>query len=298
MTDPSSAPSVPGPAADASAVDDRVVRLERRIERERTARQEAERIAEGGMRELWQANRLLEDRVAERTAELEQSLAAVTMAADAKERFLAELGHDLATPLHTVLGLLELVESDRLEPHDRDRIESVREHATRLSDLLRGLVDLAGADGAPAPGEVVAGDPATWLDDVVASWTKPAARRAQLLVPAVRGSSGAVRTDWTRLRRAVDAVMSNVTTHADAGTVGVDVTVSDGRITVDVTDAGPGIPPELAATAHEPFVATGASAGIGIGLSIADRLVRSAGGAMVVSGDRGATSVTLSLPTS
>ena len=298
MTDTSASAAVPDPASDTAKLADRIVRLERRIGRERTARQEAERIAEGGMRDLWQANRLLEDRVAERTAALEQSLAAATMAADAKERFLAELGHDLATPLHNVLGLLELVEGNRLDPNDRERIDAVRDHATQLSDLLRALVDLAGADGAPIPGEAVDGNLATWLDDVVASWTKPAARRAQLLVPSVHGPAGVVRTDWTRLRRAVDEVMSNVTAHAGAGIVSVDVSVDDGDVTVKVTDAGPGMATELAATAHEPFVAAGISAGIGIGLSVADRLLRSAGGDLVVTGGEGRTSVLLSLPTS
>ena len=64
--------------------DDRVERLERRVERERRAREEAEAIAERGMRDLWLANRDLESRVAERTAELELSLQAATMAGQAR----------------------------------------------------------------------------------------------------------------------------------------------------------------------------------------------------------------------
>ena len=151
--------------------DDQLRRLERRVERERRARHAAEQIAERGMRDLWLANQELESRVAERTVDLERSLRAARMASEAKEAFLGDLGHDLATPLHAVLGHLDLIDQSALVSEDRERLIAARSSATELAALLKGLVDLAASDGAIGPDEIEQVDPAQWLDGLVVDWT-------------------------------------------------------------------------------------------------------------------------------
>ncbi len=286
----------PTPDGDAG---ERLARLERRLVRERAAREEAERIAESGMRDLWHVNRDLEARVAERTAELERSLRAATMAAQAKERFLAELGHELTTPLHAVLGLLELIDPSTLGADDRERLAEVRRHSSDLSGLLRGLVELAGAEGEPSLDDVVERDASAWLDEVVESWTRPAAGRGQLLVPSVTAPSEPIRLDWRRLRRIVDAVLANVTVHAAPGSVSIDLVVEPQRVALRIEDSGPGMSEDELGTAREPFVGHGATAGVGIGLSFAHRLAVSGGGSLGLASD-GSTStiVEVSLPVS
>ena len=286
---------VSGGADDVAA---RIDRLERRLQRERAAREQAEAIAERGMRDLWQTNRTLETRVAERTVELEGSLAAATMAADAKERFLAELGHELNTPLHAVLGLLELVDAEVLEPVDQERVREVRDHAETLSGLLQGLVELAGAEGAPAPADVETKNVSAWLDTVIDEWTRPAAMRGQLLVPSVVGGELDVALDWRRLTKITGALLHNVVEYADAGAVDVSVTAADGSIDVVVTDSGPGMSADDLARALEPFLrhGLGVGAGAGIGLPVAQRLASGANGTLDIECDGAGTRATVSLP--
>jgi signal transduction histidine kinase len=274
----------------------RVARLERRLERERAAREEAEQIAERGMRDLWTANRELEDRVAQRTAELRQSLAAVTMATQAKERFLAELGHELTTPLHAVLGILELTDPSSLDEINRNNLEAVRTHSLQLAELLHGLVELAGAEGAPTTETFVEQRPVDWLDAAINDWTKRAAIRGQLLVPTTTGAPEGTVDDWLRLRRMLDAVMSNATTHAGPGAINISLDVADDHFTLTVNDAGPGMTPDQAATSVEPFVSHGTNPGVGIGLTIADRLARAAGGSLDLRSEAAGTTVTMTLP--
>ena len=275
---------------------ERLARLERRLMRERAARQEAEQIAERGLRELWTANRELEDRVAQRTAELRQSLAAVTMATQAKERFLAELGHELTTPLHAVLGILELTDSSSLDEVNRNNLEAVRTHSLQLAELLHGLVELAGAEGAPSAETFVSRRPVDWLDAAISDWTKRAAMRGQLLVPSTAGASESTIGDWLRLRRMLDAVMSNATTHAGPGAITISLELNDDVIALTVADSGPGMSPDHVATALEPFVSHGASAGVGIGLTIADRLARAAGGSLDLRSEKAGTAIAMTLP--
>lgn len=274
----------------------RIARLERRLARERAARDEAERIAERGMRDLWHLNSDLEARVSERTAELERSLRATTMAAEAKERFLAELGHELTTPLHAVMGLLELIDSSALAVEDQDRLDAIRENASELSSMLHALVELAGAEGASAPDDIVELRPTRWLDDVVASWTRPAAMRGQLLVPSIEGSDEPVRLDWRRLRRVIDAVLSNVTDHADSGSVEIIVRCDSDRVALAVSDSGPGMGAEALAAIVDPFVHFRGARRVGVGLAVAHRLAVVGGGALTVTSDGSSTTATCFLP--
>ena len=274
----------------------RVARLERRLERERAAREEAERIAERGMRDLWSINRELEVRVAERTAALEQALSAATKAADAKERFLGDLGHDLTSPLHAVMGLTELLDPSGLSGDDQRRLIEVRRHAAELAGLLNGLVDLANAEGATAPDELTEARPSDWLDTVVEVWSRPAALRAQLLVPSVVAPLESLRFDWRRLRRIFDVLLSNVTSHAAPGSVDIDLVVDASHVELRVGDAGPGIDSDALPTVREPFVSGGPSGGVGIGLAIASRLAAAGAGTMDIASTPDGTTVSVRLP--
>ncbi len=277
-------------------VDARVERLERRLEREREAREQAERIAERGMRDLWQTNRDLERRVEERTQDLHRSLRSATMAADAKERFLAELGHELTSPLHAVLGLLELIDATPLAPEDRDRLDQVSEHAATLSGLLHGLVELAGAEGAALPADLAEASPSEWVDDLADRWVRPAAWSGQLIVPEVTGEPGPIVLDWRRLARISDVVLDNVVEHAEPGSVRLTLDVGDTHARIEVADVGPGMTPEQIATASEPFVKHGPAGGVGIGLAVAQRLAESGNGHLRIESDDRGTLVTVTMP--
>ena len=282
---------------------ERVARLERRIERERRARAEAEEIAERGMRDLWLANRDLESRVEERTAELERSLVAARQASAAKEAFLADLGHDLATPLHAVLGHLELVDRTALGPDDRSGLDTAMTNARQLATLLRGLVDLAGAEGAIGPDEVERRSPAAWLDDLVDGWRRRSAARGQLLLPACLAPPDELTAPWSRLRQIMDLLIDNTIVHGSPGPVRVEVEIESSRpddvrptVVCRVIDSGPGLDDDQLLTVLEPFVGFGERAGLGVGLACADRLARGAAGALSLVSTDGTTTATVSIP--
>jgi signal transduction histidine kinase len=274
----------------------RIERLEKRVARERGAREQAELIAEQGMSALWNSNRALELRVAERTVDLEWSLDATTMASDAKERFLAELGHELTTPLHAALGLLELIDPVGLSATDQGRLGEVRDYAVTLAGLLNGLVDLAGAEGSSAPQHFESRWPAAWLDELIGQWTREAAARGQLIAPTVAGDDVEVALDWNRLTRIVDVLLSNAVRHASPGVIGIEVLVAVGHTQVTVTDAGPGMSPAELNTAYEPFIKHGSAGGVGIGLSLAQRLAVGGGGSLELKSDEAATQARVILP--
>jgi two-component system, sensor histidine kinase len=279
--------------------DDQLVRrLQLRVERERRARLEAEQLAERGLRDLWLANQELESRVVERTIDLERSLQATRMASESKEAFLAELGHELATPLHAVLGLLELIDRRTLGADDRGRLDQAATSARQLADLLFALVELAGAEGAPAADEITTLAPTAWLDDLVESWTRRAASAGQLIVPVCTAPASPVAAPWTRLRQVVDLLVDNAVVHARPGMLRLELGIDESAIVCAVADNGPGLDDHQLAAAVEPFVRFGQRGRLGIGLALATRFTRAADGTLDLSSDGTSTTATVALPRS
>jgi two-component system phosphate regulon sensor histidine kinase PhoR len=179
---------------------------------------------------------------------------------------------------------------------DQGRVSEIRDHAVTLSGLLNGLVDLAGAEGSSAPQHFERRRPSAWLDELIARWTREAAASGQLIAPSVAGHDVEIVLDWNRLTRIVDALLSNAVRYASPGVIGVEIIVVADDAQVTVTDAGPGMSPTELDTACEPFIKYSSARGVGIGLSIAQRLAASGGGSLELKSDEATTQARVNLP--
>ncbi len=273
----------------------RIERLERRLEREHAARLEAEAIAEAGMRSLYQANAELDRRVAQRTAQLARALEDALVADRAKATFLSNLGHEVATPLHTVMGMLELIDTSALCADDRQRIAEASDAAERLRATLLGLLELSRAEGTPS--RVSERQPEEVADEIAARWRGVALGRAQLLLTQVEdlrteGARG-VEADWERVERIADVLIDNAVRFAEPGRVMVTLRCGPDSVLLEVADEGPGIPEEHREHVLRPFVQLddghARKGGAGIGLSVAHRLATGTGGHLHIgtNGERG-----------
>ena len=257
---------------------ERLERLERRLARERAARLEAERIAEEGMLALWQHTVELDEQVERRTRDLSVALEAATSADRTRRAFLGQLGHELATPLHGVLGRLELINQQHLSATDRRRLEEARHDAATLAKLLEGLVALAAAEGGDrrrGPSDETA---TAVLDRIAGRWAAKLAGRGQLLVPVADAGDQPVRAEWDRVDEIADVFLDNVVRFADSGSVRVEITVGSDTVELAVSDVGPGLTIEQLAEAVAPFVQIASGGRLGVGLAIASRIAELGGG--------------------
>jgi signal transduction histidine kinase len=87
-------------------------------------------------------------------------------------------------------------------------------------------------------------------------------------VPMIEAYAGELNQVWTNLiDNAVDAM-------GESGTLRVATRVEDGEVVIEIADTGPGIPPDVAARAFEPFYTTkDVGKGTGLGLDIARRII-------------------------
>jgi two-component system, OmpR family, sensor histidine kinase KdpD len=237
------------------------------------------------------------DRVAEQAAETE----AARRTESARTAVLHAISHDLRSPLTAITTAISGLRSDQVPADERaELVDVIDSESVRLAKLVDDLLDLSKIQaGAVAPRP-------DWCDlsDVVTSAvahlpdTQPIELELPLDLPLVQA-------DAAQLERVFSNLLENAVKFSPAG-VPVRVTggAAAGRVTVRVTDRGPGIPAQQRARVFEPFFRgrtdrspVAAGAGSGLGLAIVKGFVEANGGRILLQSgtDRG-TSFAVSFP--
>lgn len=200
-----------------------------------------------------------------------------------QRQFVADAAHQLRTPLTALRLRLETLEP-YLPADQRPKLDAALVETARLGRLVDSLLVLAAADAQTAVPARVSVTEVT--ADRVATW-QPAAVQAGVRLNYTNDGSRDGLAVPGGLEQILDNLISNALQASPRDAV-VAVSVragSDGTIRVQVTDQGPGIDAETAQRAFEPFWrAPGAEpgTGFGLGLAIAQRLARAAGGSVTL----------------
>jgi PAS domain S-box-containing protein len=250
---------------------------EQLLERERTARAEAERakaIAE-------QANR-------------------------AKSEFLAVMSHELRTPLNAIGGYAELMELGIKGPvsaQQREVLERIQRSQRHLLGLINQVLNYARVETGNvryeltdiALDELLRTSDALVLPQMQAKGLKYSYRACE---PAVR-----VRADSEKLQQIMLNLLANAAKFTDrGGEIRVECGINDAGVLVHVTDTGIGIPTDKLQSIFDPFVQvdpnyTRTRDGVGLGLAISRDLARGMGGDLYAKSTLGEGSTfTLTLP--
>ena len=223
-------------------------------------------------------------------------------ASEAKTVFLRTASHEIRTPIASILGIVDLLDRDRVTDTDRaDLVARLRANCRALLSLVANVLDLSRieADKIALTFEPVS--PLELVQEVVRS-LEPDARAKGVAVRIqfeMGGSSSTtISTDRLRLRQILVNVIANAVkfTPPPHGEIRISLGVhhaADGeRLTIDVADTGVGIAPHQIAGLFEPFGQADAVArvhgGTGLGLAVSRRLAEQLGGSLVlVSSDVG-----------
>jgi signal transduction histidine kinase/ActR/RegA family two-component response regulator len=232
---------------------------------------------------LRRSNETLERRVAERTAELTQLNAALERAraeAEAanlgKTRFLAAASHDILQPLNAArLFTSSLVE--RQAGGDQGRLaKNVDAALESVEDILSALLDISRMDAGALKPEMACfciGD----LLQTLAVEFQPIAQERGLQL-RVLPSRLAVRSDRKMLRRVLQNLISNALKYTPKGRVLVGCRRAGAALRIEVHDTGPGIPENKRKLIFQEFQRLGQEGGpkpgLGLGLSIVERIAK------------------------
>ncbi|WP_221247809.1 sensor histidine kinase [Brevundimonas basaltis] len=211
-------------------------------------------------------------------------------ASEAKSRLLANVAHEIKSPVGGVIGIGELWKTGQLgaiTPTQSEMAEMLVKTARQVEALAHDLLDVARAESGAVKVELRPTDVPGVLEDVRRSIAlRPEAKDIRLHV--INEGDGLIAlADSQRLTQVISNLASNAVKYGGAGGLVVfrASKVYDG-VRIEVIDQGPGLSPEKQAQLFEPFNRLGlersAVEGHGIGLALAKRLVELQGGTIGV----------------
>lgn len=242
----------------------------------------------------------------ERHRNLEKEMEAARQAAEAanmaKGEFLATMSHEMRTPLNGIIPLLEILRDTKLEPDQRDYLNTAYQSARHLLRIIDDILDYSKIEANKLDLETVGLNLREVVDSVVRMLEKPAEGKGlkiQVVIdPNVRL---ACRGDPVRLRQVLSNLVSNAIKFTERGQVTIQVsrrgeTRTHSELMFAVKDTGVGIPKEKAERLFQPFSQADTSTtrnygGTGLGLVICKRIVELMGGQIGLKSEVGRGSI-------
>jgi signal transduction histidine kinase/ActR/RegA family two-component response regulator len=227
--------------------------------------------------------------VEQRTRAMHQAQLAAEAANRSKSEFLSRMSHELRTPLNAVLGFSQLLELDELTPDQDQAVSQITKGGRHLLDLINEILDISQIE----TGRLALSPEAVNVREVIAETVdlvRPLAtdRGVHLLGGELGGCEQHVFADRQRMKQILLNLLGNgIKYNREGGTVSISCSQpTAGRLRIQVTDTGPGIPKDHFGLLFTPFERLGADQttveGTGIGLALSRRLAEVMGGTMDV----------------
>jgi signal transduction histidine kinase len=202
-----------------------------------------------------------------------------------RRELLANMSHDLRTPLASMQGYLELLllRDGSLEPAEaRNYLQTAARHSVRLARLVRDLFELTRLESGDLKPNPEAFALAELTQDVVQKFAAEAQRREVTLCSHCDALPGAtmVQADIALIERVLENLVENALHHTPAGgLVTIELSGEEAQAGIAVCDTGEGFVADAPGDAFEPYERAsrvggrGADARTGLGLAIARRIV-------------------------
>lgn len=243
---------------------------------------------------------LLEQRVAERTAELEAVAGARERALEAakhlsalKTQFINNMSHELRTPLNHVIGLATLSQRAKELEKAKDYAQKILAAGEKLLGIVTSVLDFSAVEF----GELQVCHEAfdlppllTFLEEMYAGKAKAKGLEFEMQQPASLPQT--MTGDVQRLRQVLEELLGNAVKFTEQGKVTFAIVHGSDQIEFAVTDSGVGMTAEQLEAGFKPFQQADGSAtrrfgGLGLGLALTEHLVRMMGGEIAVTSKMG-----------
>lgn len=225
------------------------------------------------VRAIYDANETLEQRVLERTLELEDALSDAERANASKSRFVAAASHDLLQPLSAAKLYLASLESTVGDRAARDIVGKANRAMLSVENILEALLDISKLDSGQASVHIGSVPIGVMLEQLEEEFM-PLALQKGLELHVIK-TNAYVLSDTTYLRRVLQNLIANAIRYTERGRVLVGPRRAGKSLRIEVWDTGPGIPEDKQDVIFGEFQRLNASAsaaeGMGLGLAIVDR---------------------------
>jgi signal transduction histidine kinase len=243
--------------------------------------------------EKWQLTRLarlqlatLEDHVNVRTVQLRQAV-------QVKNEFLANISHELLTPMNGIVGMLDMLNDGTLGGDHQACLSDARTCAGKLSQLLGQIVVYNQAEAGTLVLDPLPFDPSSLLNEVLSVYRARALHKGVALVTHLSPTLPAVlRAPAPVIREVLLVLVDNGIKFTARGSVTLRIAGEADRLVFTVEDTGVGMSSEQLSWISVPFAQVDGglarrNTGIGLGLPLAKRLVSSLGGELNITSQPG-----------
>lgn len=219
-----------------------------------------------------------------------------------KSQFLANVSHELRSPMNAVVGMVSLALDEDLSPETHDNLQMAKEAASQLNQLVDDLLDVSKLDAGSFRLEDGPFSLRTALDETMRlAGLRAYQKGIEIACHIDNDVPDALISDSLRLQQVINNLVNNAVKFTEKGEVLVEVSLveaddSQCQIAFRVSDTGIGISPKDREKIFAPFAQADASStrqfgGSGLGLSIASHLVACLGGELTVDSTLGEGSV-------
>jgi signal transduction histidine kinase len=249
----------------------------------------------------WHVGQLLENRrMAGRIATLEAQRELARM----QDEFVSTISHELRTPLGFIKGYVTTLMREDMDWDAETQKEFLRiidDEADRLRELIDNLLDSSRLESGSLS--------MTFEPTRIGAVIRDAARRMKSVYPDMDLTTllpddlPIINVDATRMAQVIDNLLSNAHKYAPGAPVIIRAVNPGDRVRVEVSDRGPGIPPEhlphLFARFYRVPIEGSTARGTGLGLHICRKIIEAHGGQIAVESQRGVgTTFSFTLPVS
>ena len=230
---------------------------------------------------------------------------ALRMSDRLRRQMLADISHELKTPLTTMRGYIETLRMEGMstDPAARQRyLATIERETLRLDRIVKDLLDLARLEQGGVTLDVRLFAIRRVFDHVIARHEFDAEARRVSIDAAVTDDADQVLGDPHRIEQVVENLVANALRHTpDRGSIELRAESANGAIVISVADSGTGVPSEQLPYVFDRFykvdeARTNGSGGSGLGLSIAKAIVERHGGTIGLASQPGRTVFTITLP--
>jgi hypothetical protein len=250
-------------------------------------------------RELRNLNRSMEERISQRTAELEIATEKAMESDTLKSAFLATMSHELRTPLNSIIGFTGILLQELAGPlndEQRKQLGMVQSSARHLLALINDVLDISKIEAGQLELSPSTFDPNGSVRDM-ANLVAPLAQKKGLdLQVELSPEPYPILTDKRRMEQIILNLLTNAVKFTERGTVKVSCAPIGNGVRISVSDTGVGIEEKDMPVLYKPFqqIDSGLSRkheGTGLGLSICKRIIDIMGGSIDVQSTPGVGSV-------